>query len=169
MYKIKRTFLNFIVDQEVEKERLENVFQPGYIKMLINDRFIEEVKVTPPNKWEGLAKLSGYFVTEESVVFKISNTPATNSKRNIFRTKEQAEASIALAQLSQLMYVYNEGWTPDWDDVTQIKYAIYFSRNKITTETFHTLSTFLVLKTEELRNEFLKNFEQLILQAKPLL
>ena len=168
MYKIKRTFLNFIVGQEVEKEKLEKVFQPEYIKMLINDRFLEEVKKPLPKTWEELNTIGGYYINTGSEI-KPSTQYVCDENKNLFRTEEQAKASIALAQLSQLMYVYNEGWTPDQKDGSQLKYTITYSQDSIAKNAYTLQNAFLAFKTKEIRNEFLENFEHLILTAKPLL
>ena len=74
-----------------------------------------------------------------------------------------------MAQLSQLIQVYNDGWTPDWSDVTQYKFVIYYYKDEIETSYNCSESKFLSFKTDELRSKFLENFRDLIEQAKPLL
>jgi hypothetical protein len=54
-----------------------------------------------PKRWEELKKIKGYYTGASGFIgFGTYNTDSQNE--NIFVTKEQAEASIALAQLSQL-------------------------------------------------------------------
>jgi len=122
-----------------------------------------------PKSWEDLKELDGAFVDEDSKIGEGFNFCVARTNKNVFSTKEQAEASIALAQLSQLMKVYNGGWIPDWDDFKENKYCIYFFDNKIDKQIFCMTNKFLSFKTLEIRDEFLENFEDLILTAKPLL
>jgi hypothetical protein len=125
--------------------------------------------VALPKTWKELNKIDGYFVhsgSSDVVSTTFSSTGPCN--KNVFATKEQAEASIALAQLSQLMQVYNNGWVSDWTD-SAWKYVIYIVNNDININYFANNSHFLAFKTKELRDEFLENFEDLIIIAKPLL
>lgn len=120
-----------------------------------------------PKKWEELKDIKGFFVDDDSIICDADCVVAKENK-NVFATKEQAEASVALAQLSQLMKVYNEGWVPDWT-VPDLKYVIYFHKDKIGKSFYFHTQYFLSFKTKEIREEFLENFEDLILTAKPLL
>lgn len=128
------------------------------------------VKSTLPKTWEDIGDLPGYYVNSESVVRKIpASTTEKNINRNVFAEKDQAEAAIALAQLSQLKKVHNGDWVPDWNSVVQAKYVIMPYRDIIATST-NTLSTaFLSFKDAETRDLFLENFRDLIEQAKPLM
>lgn len=121
-----------------------------------------------PKSWEELETIAGYGVDIYSEIHFISYVDASKRNQNTFATVEQAEACVALAQLSQLMAVYNDGWFPDWTN-TDYKYVIYFSGDDICT-TFYTRSkSFLAFKTKDLRNEFIENFKDLIITARPLL
>jgi hypothetical protein len=122
-----------------------------------------------PKKWEELKIIKGYYVGASSMIHIINGVSPKRDDRNIFATKEQAEASIALAQLSQLIAVYNDGWIPNWTDY-DLKYVIHFGGNAELIKSGYQYSQhFLRFKNEELRDEFLKNFRDLILTAKPLL
>ena len=83
-------------------------------------------------------------------------------------TEEQAQASIALAQLSQLIAVYNDGWVPDWKD-GDCKYNIEGYEDKFLIENRSSWISFLTFKTKPLAELFLQNFKDLITIAKPLL
>jgi hypothetical protein len=85
-----------------------------------------------------------------------------------FATNEQVLAIDAMRKLSQLMAVYNDFWIPDWSS-NEDKHTIEFYNNEIFTEDAVMSQRFLSFKTKELRDEFFKNFEDLILIAKPLL
>jgi hypothetical protein len=125
--------------------------------------------VALPKTWKELNEIDGYFIhsgSGDSV--GVIGAKSVICNRNIFATKEQAEAYTALAQLSQLMKVYNDGWVPDWTDAAW-KYVIYMVNNDININYFAGNSQFLSFKTKELRDEFLENFKDLIIIAKPLL
>jgi len=123
-----------------------------------------------PKSWEELIQFNGYYVTQNC---KIANTTEattrSESNKSSFATKEQAEASIALAQLSQLMKVYNGGWVADFEDRTQDKYTIEFAKNLIWKDKLVNSNRFLSFKDFKTRDLFLENFKELILKAKPLL
>lgn len=79
-----------------------------------------------------------------------------------------AEAVLALCKLILLRDCYNGDWVPDWDG-PEPKYFIEFSEEKIITDAYYTIqSSPLFFKTEELRDEFLRNFRDLIEKLKPL-
>lgn len=82
--------------------------------------------------------------------------------------RETAEAFIALMQLIQLRNCYNGGWEPDWTD-GEIKYTIMNGLNNLEKARNANISHVLAFKSEELRDQFLENFRDLIEIAKPLL
>ncbi len=123
-----------------------------------------------PTKWEDLKKLKGYYVNDLSEIFNLRNANMSISK-NLFPTKAEAEACLALSQLCQLRDAYNGEPLADWCDWSfpKMKFVIYFDENEtFTTEHFYT-SSCLAFKTRELRDKFLENFRELIETAKPLL
>lgn len=130
-----------------------------------------ELGVKPlPKTWEELEELKGYFVESSySNVLSVTDGSITTRNYNVFLTEEQAKASLALAQLSQLMNVYNEGWVPDWKNSKEKKHVIIFYQEDISLEEYNLTRKFLSFKTKEIAELFLKNFKDLILQAKPLL
>ena len=74
-----------------------------------------------------------------------------------------------MAQLSQLMHVYNDGWVANWSDSNSKKYTIEIFGECVYSNYYFETKKFLAFKTSEIRDEFLKNFKSLILEAKPLL
>ena len=120
-----------------------------------------------PKTWEELKMVKGYFVDLYSVISISAGSP-TERNRNFFATKQQAEASIAMAQLSQLMAVYNDGWVADWTDEIK-KIVIVFYEDKFICDWTHSVKYFLNFKNEETAELFLENFSSLIQTAKPLL
>lgn len=149
----------------INEMKLKDISKETLIKYV--DELKEEKEL--PTRWEDLEEVKGYYIGETSdVSLKIGRLSADYA-RNVFHTKEQAEASLAMAQLSQLMAVYNDGWVPNWEDGNHAKYAIHFVGDRIIMDYSWTLQRFLAFKTEELRDKFLENFEDLIRIAQPLL
>lgn len=127
----------------------------------------KEVKNELPKTWEDLKEISGFFINGDSSI-GISYVKGSKINKNVFATKEQAEASLALAQLSQLREVYRNGWIPDWSD-DEFKDCIIFVKDKIETSEARNLVRFLSFQDSETRDLFLENFKDLILIAKPLM
>lgn len=129
----------------------------------------KEIKNELPKSWEELGEIKGYYVSSASYIHPINKTDQNGDQRNVFDTKEQAEASIALAQLSQLKKVYNGDWTADWSNIEQSKYCIQFDTGFIRTSELNFSEKFLSFKDTETRDLFLENFRDLIEKAKPLM
>jgi hypothetical protein len=126
-----------------------------------------------PSSWEGLEDLEiveGYYVDSISDIwFRESNSPGYFCWKNTFKTREQAEASIALAQLSQLRDVYRQGWQP-MRESNDLNYVITFNFNDIgLVGTYNTTHHFLSFQDEETAELFIENFRDLIEKAKPLM
>ena len=88
--------------------------------------------------------------------------------KNLLPNKEYAEAILALCQLIQLRDCYNDGWKPDWTRVDS-KYTIYVVGNIVVGGSNTNVNRIFAFKTQELRDQFLENFRDLIEIAKPLL
>jgi hypothetical protein len=125
---------------------------------------------TLPKTWGELEVLNGYFINEYSILSQAISCSTINQNKNIFATEEQAQASTALAQLSQLRKVYRNGWEPDWTDGNGKAY-IYFDGdgNDIQVAYNSTTTNFLSIQSYAPSQSFLKNFRDLIEQAKPLM
>lgn len=91
-----------------------------------------------------------------------------NLDKNVLPDRATAEAVLALCQLIQLRNCYNGEWVPDWNDENK-KYIIQVQRKYVEIdECKRSLLSFLYFKSDELRNEFLRNFRDLIEKLKPL-
>ena len=121
-----------------------------------------------PKTWKQLKEINGYCTTSLSKTTRVAGLSVINDNCNVFATEEQAKASIALAQLSQLMQVYNDGWVPDWKD-DNYKHNIEYYMDDTIIETRCSCSSFLAFKTQAIAKLFLENFKDLITTAKPLL
>lgn len=122
-----------------------------------------------PKSWEELHMIKGWFVENGSGIYEFENCFTISKNRNLFPTKEEAEACVALAQLCQLRDRYNDGWKPDWNNGKEYKYSIVINNGRPFVETYFNVQKVLSFKTEELRDKFLENFRGLIETAKPLL
>ena len=123
-----------------------------------------------PKTWEELGEIDGYYVNSNSCVNNLpfAPFPTRQRTRNTWPTREEAEASIALAQLCQLRDRYNGGWKPDWSSFSE-KHCIRIHENIPSMDVCFHWGHVLVFPTKELRDEFMKNFADLIEKAKPLL
>ena len=137
------------------------------LKELAIQTYPELVKKELPKTWDELGKIEGYFIHTNCGVYGTVSI-VDDESRDIFATREQAEASIAMAQLSQLIAVYNDGWIPDYNDCN-FKWAIFYYKEKIKLSDINCGRTFLTFKDKETAELFLENFKDLILTAKPLL
>lgn len=127
------------------------------------------IKKELPKSWEELCYINGYYIERNSISEYCPGYSAKKGNQNLFATKEQAEASLALAQLSQLREVYRDGWKPNWNNEKQHKYCIRIWCKNVVCEISYGFGHFLSFQSEEVRDLFLKNFRDLIEQAKPLM
>lgn len=165
-YLVKRTFLHFVVGDVIED--ITKVFQPGYVDELVKYGYLEESEVLPKT-WKDLERIKGWYSNEYSEIVQFLGTHTHHNNRNIFPTKEEAVASIALAQLCQLRDRYNGDWKPDWTDNTYPKFTLHFVRENISIIHNYISQRTLAFRTEELAKEFKNNFSDLLEKAKPLL
>jgi hypothetical protein len=128
----------------------------------------KQSKKALPKSWEELKRIQGYYITSDCKINVSSALPA-NHVKNTFTTKIQAEASIALAQLSQLRDVYRQGWTPDYNNNSWDKYSITCHSVNLQIDNYNTNLYFLTFQTQQIAQEFLNNFRDLIEQARPLI
>ncbi len=122
-----------------------------------------------PKTSKELNEVSGYWIDTDSVIGGQLTEKAHSHAKNIFPTKELAEAALALAQLLQLRDRYNDDWISDWKNDVLLKFVI--TQNSNTLRAYNTFSNnhVLTFKTKELRDEFFKNFKDLLEIAKSLL
>jgi hypothetical protein len=130
----------------------------------------KEVKKELPKSWEDLENLKGFHVGYTSdIVMTSDHVRKSKINRFIFATEEQAEASIALAQLSQLREVYRQGWVPDWENGSITKYTISRFRNDLIIMDTFVAEHFLSFQSRKIAEQFFENFRELIEKAKPLM
>lgn len=116
-----------------------------------------------PTKWEDLKEVNGYYLTDVGSIQKcVSPKIARSDFKHRFATEKQAKSALAMAQLSQLMAIYNDGWEADWNNTNETKYVIRANNNILFSDYYSTIVNFLAFKSAAVRNEFMKNFKSLI-------
>lgn len=132
-----------------------------------------------PRSWDEFCDMfpnftGEYFIESErdekigQVAAVMDGQKRTSSNAELLPDRATAEAVLALCQLIRLRNAYNGYWVPDWKDFDQEKYSISFEQNIIEEATCCLISDILYFKSEELRDEFLRNFRDLIEKLKPL-
>jgi hypothetical protein len=90
--------------------------------------------------------------------------------KNLCTSKPEAKAFLALMQLRQLRKAYVKDWEPDWNNNKQWKACIlYHGTDFMLTYFRDACSRPLSFPTQELAEQFLNNFKDLLEIAKPLL
>ena len=120
--------------------------------------------------WEELGHVKGYYMWEDCIITD-ANCITSPRNRNVWPTKELAEAALALSQLLQLRDRWNGDWKADWNLSGQYKFVIGTYFNKVCENDlgFSQKNHPLVFKSPDLRHLFFKTFKDLIETAKPLL
>ncbi len=144
------------------------------ILFLLDNFTKEELEVKElPKSLEELEKINGYFIQGMYPYIQKVTSNSNNKKTctNVFPTKELAEASLALSQLLQLRDVYNGDWKVDlYNRANETRYIIYNRFNDIEKcRINNSRNSPLSFQKESIRDQFVENFEDLIIQALPLL
>jgi len=132
------------------------------------EKIVFKKKNELPESWENLESIEGYWVGSNCEIIPLNSGGAFFVNKNVFKTKEQAQASLALARLSQLRHVYRQGWEPDWE-LYSAKYCVVFVGDNLTVHVHSYDANFLSFKDRKTAEMFLENFRDLIEQAKPLM
>jgi len=136
----------------------------------------ELIKREEVRNWEDLGEISGFFVEQNSRICFMPKTRVSDDdikkisqiERNVWVTEEQAAASLAMSQLSQLMKYVNGDWEPNWENGSY-KYCLEFSHNIIHATVTKRYHHFLTFPTKYIRDQFSEKHRVLIELAKPLL
>lgn len=128
-----------------------------------------------PKSYEELCELfpstcGEYYINAYSGILQDNTRDSRdNTDKNLLPDRATAEAVLSLCQLVQLRNCYNGEWVPDWNNQNERKYIIIFSKDTIEKSTSTCTSVIpLYFKSEELRDEFMRNFRPLIEKLKPL-
>ena len=127
-----------------------------------------------PKTWEEFCEMFPIKIDEKYIFGDSTINSAFGHKRysgadkNVLPDRATAEAVLALCQLIQLRNAYNGDWVPDWNNYKQEKHTIEFHGDEIYCDMVVRNPAILSFKTEEVRDEFLENFGDLIEKLKPL-
>lgn len=143
--------------RKATKEEIENIY----------NKFPQLRPIKSVKSWKELGFVSGFFIGSTSNIIRYGNSPF-NSNKNLWPSKEEAEAALALSQLCQLRDYYNDGWKPSWEE-DNYKYSIHIFNNNIEKISARSDQRLLSFKSKEIRDKFLENHIDLIEIAKPLL
>ena len=130
------------------------------LKELALQTYPELAKKELPKSWEDLKVIKGCYVSSFSKILDPIDNSVLSLNYKVFKTENQAKSALAMAKLSQLMAVYNDGWVANWDDEDERKFCIVFVSGSIVIEWICLTKHFLAFKTEELAKEFLTNFKE---------
>jgi len=125
---------------------------------------IDENKSTFENIIFKKKEKKGFYITNDSNIVETCFV----GDRNVWPTKELAEAGLAFTELVYLRDEINKGWKPDWDDeIYTIVYDGYGDNILITPQRF--VSRVLHFKNEETACRFYDDNSKLIQTAKELI
>ena len=128
-----------------------------------------------PRSWEEFCEMFSdpegeFLISDYSDICEYTTLEMRNFEydKNLLPDRATAEAVLALCQLIQLRNAYNGDWVPDWT-IPKAKFMISFNDagGVIIFPGSH-LSDLLYFKSQELCEEFLRNFRDLIEKLKPL-
>lgn len=134
-----------------------------------------EPKNVLPRSWEEFCithdiTMSEYFIGETGNIFNSnSGKRIPEISKTILPSEQAAEAHLAYMQLHQLRNAWREGWTPDWMDNTQAKFAIIYNKNEHIVFDCRFISRFLSFQDETRATEFLQCYKGLIKKAGDLI
>ena len=134
-----------------------------------------EPKNMLPRSWEEFCAthditMSEYFIGETGNIFNSnSGKRIPEISKTILPTEQAAEAHLAYMQLHQLRNAWREGWTPDWMDNTQAKFAIIYNKNEHIVFDCRFINRFLSFQDEARATEFLQCYKGLIKKAGDLI
>lgn len=122
-----------------------------------------------PMSWEDLKEVSGAWIDSNSNIMKsYRHDRAYSGNRNVWPTKEEAEAALALPQLLQLRNAWNGEWRyTDYSGIT--KYGIHPQGGDLAVRNIRSVGCVLCFEKREIAQKFLDTFCDLIETAKPLL
>ena len=141
-----------------------------------NKIVFEDIKPKLPKTWEefceqnNIKKGECYLDASSSIRELEISKRNKHTDKNILPNKQVAEQHLVLMQLHQLRDCYRQGWIPNWNDKKEERYSIlhYNTGHYVITDTT-IVSMFLTFQSEEITQEFLNNFKDLIEQAGDLI
>lgn len=110
-----------------------------------------------------------YYIDSNSIIKDVDkHNRSVAYNKNLCTSKEEAEAFLALMQLRQIRKAWVGDWEPDWLP-NKIKYVIIVYQYNITISERYGESGPISFPTQEMAEEFLECFRDLLEKAKILL
>lgn len=128
----------------------------------IGGRLFKAEKRQKHCEYDTIPEISGFYVSSDGRVISIKNISQAYIRSNVFLTRPQAEASIALAKISQLVPRYGSGVN------YVISYSIISSKFDVSKQ-FNLVNRLLGFEYEEMAQRFLEDHGDLLEAAKSLL
>ena len=137
---------------------------------------LEDIEPQLPKTWEEFCKQNAatgdeYFIDGSCHITRcVYGERNTIIDRNMLPSKQAAEQHIALMQLHQLRDCYRQGWKPYYLELNgSKKWCIIKCNDKLSVDVHYNRNEFLSFPTQELAEQFLNNFKDLIKQAGDLI
>ena len=135
------------------------------------EKIVFKKKHTYPKSWEEFCENfqttdKEYYICSDSEIFDTCNTQNRDcdEDRNNCKTKEEAEAFLALMQLKRLWHEYVDNYSEKIDNYYCIDCSYYPLLLRITSNK----KDFFKFPSRELALEFLNNFKDLFMKISPL-
>ncbi len=113
-----------------------------------------------PESWLDLNEVTGFYVDSFSKIESYENRPTSQENKNIFVNQNMAKATLAKAQLSQLLLSFHSGWNNQLDN-----YAIFPQINEGIIKPYIGISVlpqFLSFRSREKATLFYQQHQELI-------
>ena len=132
-------------------------------------RKIEDKKVRSWQEYSEIMRGKDSYYFNEAV----KEIHSTKFNRDIvlseFEDKEDVEALVAFCKLRKMRKQWIGKWKPDWKNNNVTKFTIIAAENEISKGEHYTVNSSMSFPTDEMRDEFLDCFKDLLEQAKSLL
>lgn len=148
--------LKIVVPAGYEIDKENNTFE------LIKFKKLDEIK-TMEDLHDSEIRFTGYYIDTSALVERGSYINHSIENDNVFLTEKEANSSLAMSKISQLMPYYGGAITQEeWNNIDIPKFSIIRDRDGIDFYLNHNFYMFLSFHTSEQRDRFLENNEQLI-------
>ena len=170
--------IDFIPESNMKEKELKIDIPEGYEIDKENstfERIVFKKKHTYPKSWKEFCENNlihnEYYINVSSVIIELNfNRRIIETDRNLCKTKEEAEAFLALMQLKRLWHEYVDNYSEKVEDYYYIKcfgsangneFSVLPSVSSISRDLFK-------FPSKKLAEEFLNNFKDLFIKASPL-
>ena len=158
-----------IIFEEEDKQgswRLDGFFHNPNVTEPSDLVIVEEVE--KPEFWSDCTynTFDGFIINTGQSISKVQNFPNIKLHHDVYATKKQARAALAMARISQIMahdiehfggVVTDEEWKED-----KSKFVIYRMNGNAFSTSITSSYSFLAFHTAEQRNLFLEKYPQLV-------